>query len=99
MCVNEPEGCQHGTHTNKGTAYSTHEEPTRSRVHTHKHKQTCMHPVKSYLGEGATPLWSGDRTLDALCWPDFLRRAAVRRTCQEIADDGRRRSLLHKAHH
>ena len=52
-------------HTQMGRP--THEEPTRSRVHTHKHKQTCMHPVKSYLGEGA-PLWSGDRTLDALCW-------------------------------
>jgi hypothetical protein len=42
ICINAPEGCRHGTHTN-GTAYI---RGTYSRVHTqthtntHKHKQT-----------------------------------------------------------
>ena len=88
---NAPEGCQHGTHTN-GTAYSTHEEPTRSRVHTHKHKQTCMHPVKSYLGEGATRCGQAiARSTRSAGRTSTPRRA--RRTCQETllttADDAR----------
>ena len=44
MFINAPEGCQHGTHTNK-MGRPTHEAPTYfyllvESTHTHKHTQT-----------------------------------------------------------
>jgi hypothetical protein len=37
MCINAPEGCQRGTHTN-GTAYPLPPHEVLTQVHTHKHK-------------------------------------------------------------
>jgi hypothetical protein len=39
ICINAPEGCRHGTHTN-GTAYI---RGTYSRVHTQTHTNTNKH--------------------------------------------------------
>ena len=51
-----------------------------------------MHPVKSYLGEGATPLWLADRVSTRSAGRTSRPRRA-RRTCQETllttADDAR----------
>ena len=42
ICINAPEGCRHGTHTN-GTAYI---RGTYSRVHTQTHTNTNKHTTR-----------------------------------------------------
>ena len=70
LCINAPEGCQHGTHTN-GTAYT---RGTYSRVHTQTHTNTNKHSARP------TCLWSRHDLVDRreeVIRPQMLPRVSV----------------------